>query len=123
MNTEIRTEIENTVRVFEEGGVVVYPTDTVWGIGCDALNARAVERVYKIKRRDVQKSLIVLLDEYSALNKYVAKVPDITVDLISSIDNPVTVIYDNAKSLPKNVAAPDGTIANIDIRRHKDHPG
>lgn len=111
MNTEIRTEIENTVRVFEEGGVVVYPTDTVWGIGCDALNARAVERVYKIKRRDVQKSLIVLLDEYSALNKYVAKVPDITVDLISSIDNPVTVIYDNAKNLPKNVAAPDGTIA------------
>lgn len=111
MDAQIRTEIENTVRVLEEGGVVVYPTDTVWGIGCDALNSRAVERVYKIKRRDVQKSLIVLLDDYSALSKYVAKVPDITIDLISSIDNPVTVIYDNARNLPRNVAAPDGTIA------------
>ncbi len=111
MDIQIRTEIENTARILEEGGVVIYPTDTVWGLGCDALNVRAVERVYKIKKRDVQKSLIVLLDEYEALNKYVAKVPDITVDLISSIDNPVTVIYDNAKNLPKNVTAPDGTIA------------
>jgi L-threonylcarbamoyladenylate synthase len=111
MDIQVKTEIANTVRVLEEGGIVIYPTDTVWGIGCDALNSRAVDRVYKIKRRDVQKSLIVLLDEYSALSRYVAKVPDITVDLISSIDNPVTVIYDTAKNLPRNIAAPDGTIA------------
>lgn len=111
MNDEIRTEIDNTVRVLEEGGVIVYPTDTVWGIGCDALNARSVDKVYKIKRRNEQKSLIVLLASYEELSTYVTKLPDITIDLISSIDNPVTVIFDNARNFPKNVAAPDGTIA------------
>lgn len=111
MNSEIQTEIANTARVLEEGGVIVYPTDTVWGLGCDALNSRAVDRVYKIKKRDEAKSLIVLLDKYEDLLKYVKKVPDITIDLISSIDKPVTVIYDNARNLPKNVHAPDGTIA------------
>lgn len=111
MNNEIKTEIENTVRVLDEGGVIVYPTDTVWGIGCDALNSRAVDKVYKIKRRNESKSLIVLLGDFEALGKYVAKVPEITIDLISSIEKPVTVIYDNARNLPRNVSAPDGTIA------------
>ncbi len=111
MNDDIKTEVLNTVRVLEEGGVIVYPTDTVWGLGCDALNSRAVDRVYKIKKRNEQKSLIVLLDSFESLSKYVARVPEIAVDLIRSIDNPVTVIYDNARNLPRNVTAPDGTIA------------
>lgn len=111
MNEEIKTEVENTVRVLEEGGVIVYPTDTVWGLGCDALNSRAIDRVYKIKKRAEQKSLIMLVDSFQSLNKYVARVPEIAIDLISSIDNPVTVIYDNARNLPRNVSAPDGTIA------------
>lgn len=111
MKSEIQTEVTNTVRVLEEGGVIVYPTDTVWGLGCDALNPRAVDRIYKIKKRNETKSLIVLLNSYEELPKYVKKVPDITIDLISSIDKPVTVIYDNARNLPKNVHAPDGTIA------------
>lgn len=111
MNLEIQNEIENTTRVLEEGGVIVYPTDTVWGLGCDALNTRAVDRVYKIKRRNEQKSLIVLINSYETLGKYVTKVPDITFDLISSIEKPVTVIYDNARNLPKNLMASDGTIA------------
>lgn len=111
MNKEIKTEVENTVRVLEEGGVIVYPTDTVWGLGCDALNSWAIDRVYKIKKRAEQKSLIMLVDSFQSLNKYVARVPDIAIDLISSIDNPVTVIYDNARNLPRNVSAPDGTIA------------
>lgn len=111
MNSEIQTEIKNTVQILEEGGVIVYPTDTVWGLGCDALNLKAVDRVYRIKKRDEAKSLIVLLDSYEDLPRYVKKVPDITIDLISSIDKPVTVIYDNARNFPKNVQAPDGTIA------------
>jgi L-threonylcarbamoyladenylate synthase len=111
MNPEIRNEIENTVRVLEEGGVIVYPTDTVWGLGCDALNSRAVDRVYKIKKRTEDKSLIVLLSSFDALPKYVAKVPDIAIDLISRLENPVTVIYDNARNLPRNLIASDGTIA------------
>lgn len=111
MNNEIKTEIENTVRVLDEGGIIVYPTDTVWGIGCDALNSRAVDRVYKVKQRNESKSLIVLLSNFESLSRYVAKVPEITIDLISRIEKPVTVIYDNARNLPKNVSAPDGTIA------------
>jgi len=111
MNEEIKTEVENTVRVLEEGGVIVYPTDTVWGLGCDALNSRAIDRVYKIKKRAEQKSLIMLVDSFQSLNKYVARVPDIAIDFISSMENPVTVIYDNARNLPRNVSAPDGTIA------------
>ncbi len=111
MNEEIKTEVENTVRVLEEGGVIVYPTDTVWGLGCDALNSRAIDRVYKIKKRAEQKSLIILVDTFQTLSKYVTRVPDIAIDLISSIENPVTVIYDNARNLPRNTSAPDGTIA------------
>lgn len=111
MDNEIKIEIENTVRVLDEGGVIIYPTDTVWGLGCDALNSRAVDRVYKIKKRNEQKSLIILLDSIESLYKYVAKVPDITTDLITMLDAPITVIYDNARNLPRNVAAPDGTIA------------
>lgn len=111
MERELKAEIENTVKVLADGGVIIYPTDTVWGLGCDALNTKAVDRIYKIKRRNETKSMIVLLDSFESLNTYVAKVPEITQDLISSIDNPVTVIYDNARNLPRNVGAPDGTIA------------
>lgn len=111
MNSEIQNEVLKTAQVLEEGGVVIYPTDTVWGLGCDALNPRAVDRIYKIKKRSESKSLIVLLDSYSELDKYVKKIPAITIDLISSIEKPVTVIYDNARNLPRNVHAPDGTIA------------
>jgi L-threonylcarbamoyladenylate synthase len=111
MDQEIKAEIDKTIQVLSNGGVILYPTDTVWGLGCDALNAKAIDRVYKIKKRNEEKSLIVLLADFASLYKYVSKVPEITIDLISSIEKPVTVIYDNAFNLPKNVAAPDGTIA------------
>lgn len=111
MDNEIKAEIEKTVKVLAQGGVILYPTDTVWGLGCDALNSKAVDRIYKIKKRNQKKSLIILLADFNSLYKYVSKVPEITIDLISSIEKPVTVIYDNANNLPKNVSAPDGTIA------------
>lgn len=111
MDDQIKLEINNTVKALDEGGVIVYPTDTVWGLGCDALNQRSVDRVYKIKKRNESKSLIMLLADYNDLSKYVTKVPDLTNDLISSIDKPVTVIYDNARNLPRNVYAQDKTIA------------
>ncbi|HOP14244.1 MAG TPA: Sua5/YciO/YrdC/YwlC family protein, partial [Lentimicrobium sp.] len=101
MNDKEKEEIQKTVKVLRNGGVILYPTDTVWGLGCDALNARAVDKVYKLKKRQESKSLIILLDSFEALNEYVLKVPEITEDLISSIEKPVTVIYDNARNLPK----------------------
>ena len=103
-------DIVNALRVLAEGGVILNPTDTVWGLGCDATNTRAVEKVYHIKNRTEAKSLIILLDDISKLSAYVEKVPDITADLLESINNPVTIIYSNARRLAPNVVAPDGTI-------------
>lgn len=111
MDTNFESEILQTIKVLKAGGVILYPTDTVWGIGCDALNSKAVDKVYRIKERPVSRSLIILLDSFEALSEYVTAVPDITEDLIESINKPVTVIYDKARNLPKNVPAPDGTVA------------
>ncbi|MFH1121378.1 MAG: L-threonylcarbamoyladenylate synthase [Bacteroidota bacterium] len=111
MNEETASEISRTLKVLKDGGIILYPTDTIWGIGCDALNPRAIDKVYKIKKRIESKSLIILVDSFEMLHKYVDKVPEIAGDLINSIENPVTVIYDQAKNLPKNVYASDGTIA------------
>lgn len=95
----------------KNGGIILYPTDTVWGIGCDALNSKAVDKIYKIKKRSESKSLITLLNNYEDLEKYIPRIPDITIDLISSLSKPVTVIYDSSQNLPRNLSAPDGTIA------------
>jgi L-threonylcarbamoyladenylate synthase len=109
MNFE--NDIEKSLKVLEEGGTLLYPTDTIWGIGCDATNTKAVEKVYRIKSRAEAKSLIVLIDHIDKLSTYIEKVPDITGDLLASITNPVTIIYSNARRLAPNVIASDGTIA------------
>lgn len=106
----IADDIRNSLEVLQTGGTLLYPTDTVWGLGCDATNYQAVERIYQIKRRVESKSLIVLLDHFSSLSNYVKRVPDITHDLLESIDSPVTVIYSNARNLAPNVIASDGTV-------------
>jgi len=104
-------DIINALKTLEEGGTILYPTDTIWGIGCDATNTRAVEKIYRIKNRSEAKSLIVLIDDFDKLSVYIEKVPDITSDLLQSITNPVTIIYSNARKLASNVIASDGTIA------------
>jgi L-threonylcarbamoyladenylate synthase len=106
----LNAEIENSLKVLEAGGTLLYPTDTVWGLGCDATNRKAVEKIYKIKIRTEAKSLIVLIDDFEKLSTYIEKVPEITADLLASITNPVTIIYSNAKKLASNVIASDGTI-------------
>lgn len=111
MNNLMEKDIDNAIRVLEQGGIILYPTDTIWGIGCDATNTKAVEKVYRIKSRTEAKSLIILLDHFDKLSDYVEKVPDITSDLLASITNPVTIIYSNARRLAANVVASDGTIA------------
>jgi len=115
---DINDDIRKSLEVLQSGGTLLYPTDTVWGIGCDATNYQAVDKIYKIKRRFGSKSLIVLLDSFDSLSAYVKKVPEITFDLLDSIDNPVTIIYSNARNLAPNVIAKDGTIG---IRIVKDH--
>lgn len=108
-------DIKNAVEVLRRGGVILYPTDTVWGIGCDATNAEAVKRVYDIKQRDDSKALICLVDSDARLQRYVRNVPDVAWQLIDSLKEgdvkPTTIILDGAVNLASNLIAEDGSIA------------
>lgn len=94
----------------QQGGVILYPTDTVWGIGCDATNSDVVERVFQIKKRADNKAMLVLLDNPAKLQTYVQEVPDIAWDLIDLTDTPLTIIYEGAKNLAPNLVSEDGCI-------------
>ena len=96
--------------MLRKGGVILYPTDTVWGIGCDATNAEAVKRVYQIKQRDDSKTLICLVDSDARLQRYVRNVPDVAWQLIDCADTPTTLILDGAVNLAPNLIADDGSI-------------
>ena len=109
MKTE--DDIRNAVEVMRKGGVILYPTDTVWGIGCDATNAEAVARVYEIKKRADSKALICLVDSDARLQRYVKKVPNVAWELFDCADKPTTVILDGAVNLAPNLIAEDGSIA------------
>ena len=99
------------MEVLKNGGVILYPTDTVWGIGCDATNAEAVAKVYAIKKRDDSKALICLVDSDARLQRYVRQVPNIAWDLMDAAVKPTTVILDGAVNLAPNLVADDGSIA------------
>ena len=107
-------DIRNTVETMKRGGVILYPTDTVWGIGCDATNPEAVKRVYDIKQRDDSKALICLVDSDARLQRYIRNVPDVAWQLIDSLkeaeSKPTTLILDGAINLAENLIAEDGSI-------------
>lgn len=104
-------DVKNAIEVLRKGGVILYPTDTVWGIGCDATNAEAVKRVYEIKQRDDSKAMICLVDSPDRLQRYVRQVPDVAWDIFELSTKPTTVILDGAVNLPQNLVAEDGSIA------------
>lgn len=106
----MQTEIENTVEVLKKGGVILYPTDTIWGIGCDASNQKAVDKIYKLKKRIEGKSLLILVDTPDRINDYVKEVDHLALDLVKSYNKPLTVIFPGAKNLAKGVAADDKSI-------------
>ena len=103
-------DIRKAVEVLRKGGVILYPTDTVWGIGCDATNSEAVKRVYDIKQRDDSKALICLVDSDARLQRYIRKVPDVAWQLLDCCDKPTTVILDGAVNLAENLIAEDGSV-------------
>ena len=104
-------EVETALQALGKGGVILYPTDTVWGLGCDATNAEAIKKIYRIKQRDDSKSLIILVAEERDVLQYVAA-PDLSVfDFIEKQTRPTTVIFENAIGLPDNLVAEDGSIA------------
>lgn len=103
-------DVKNAIEAMRKGGVILYPTDTVWGIGCDATNAEAVKRVYEIKQRDDSKALICLVDSDARLQRYVRNVPDVAWQLIDCVEKPTTLILDGAVNLAPNLIAEDGSI-------------
>jgi L-threonylcarbamoyladenylate synthase len=103
-------DIDKCLEVLRAGGVILYPTDTVWGLGCDACNAAAIEKIFRIKQRPEAKSMIVLLADERDLLQYVAA-PDLQVfDYLDTVEKPTTVIYDNIIGLADNVLAADGSV-------------
>lgn len=104
-------DIKKAFDVLVSGGLILYPTDTIWGIGCDATNEEAVKRVYELKKRVDSKALITLLDNSIKLDYYIQDVPDIALDLIELSDKPLTIIYDNARNVASNLIAEDGSLA------------
>lgn len=113
----IKEEINKALEVLKSGGIILYPTDTVWGLGCDATNAEAVAKIYALKNRADSKSMIILLDTENKLQSYVQEVPDIAYDLIEYSEKPLTIIYSGAKNLAENVVSEDKTIG-IRIPKH-----
>lgn len=103
-------DLKNAVKTLKEGGVILYPTDTIWGIGCDATNPEAVDRIFKIKQRDDAKAMLVLVDNEAKIQRLVSDVPPIAWDLIEMSETPLTIIYSGAKNLAPNLIAEDGSV-------------
>uniref|UniRef100_UPI0040289A28 L-threonylcarbamoyladenylate synthase n=1 Tax=Bacteroides stercoris TaxID=46506 RepID=UPI0040289A28 len=103
-------DIKKACQVMREGGVILYPTDTIWGIGCDATNEDAVRRVYEIKQRQDSKAMLVLVDSSVKVDFYVRDVPEVAWDLIELADKPLTIIYSGARNLAANLLAEDGSV-------------
>lgn len=106
----MQEDIKKALEVLKNGGVILYPTDTIWGIGCDAANPEAVKRIYQIKKREDSKSMLVLMENPALLDRYVDDVPEVAWDLVEITTTPLTVIYPNAKNLAPNLIAKDGSI-------------
>lgn len=103
-------DIKKAIDTLNSGGVILYPTDTVWGIGCDATNEKAVEKIYQIKQRSDQKSMLILLDNSNKISSYINEIPDVAWNLIEFSDKPLTIIFSGAKNLAPNIIAQDGSI-------------
>ncbi len=106
----MQNDLIKALEVLEKGGVILYPTDTIWGIGCDATNEKAVEKIYRIKQRSDQKSMLILLDNPNKISSYINEIPDVAWNLIELSDNPLTIIFSGAKNLAPNIIAPDGSV-------------
>ncbi|WP_299891625.1 L-threonylcarbamoyladenylate synthase [uncultured Lacinutrix sp.] len=108
---DIKLLLSETVTILKQGGIILYPTDTVWGIGCDATNSLAVQKIYKLKQREDSKALICLVNNYSMLEKHVDNVPKLAYNILDLAVNPTTVIYDNPAGVSENLIASDNTLA------------
>ena len=105
-----REDMSKALEVLRNGGVILYPTDTIWGLGCDATNPEAVEKIYLIKGRAESKAMLALVGSEGQLQNYVAHIPEISWELIDSAVHPLTIIYDHPRGLAQNMIASDGSV-------------
>ncbi len=106
----MQEDINKAIEILQKGGIILYPTDTIWGIGCDATNKEAIKKVLKIKKSKNSKSMLILLNNTGRIYSYVENVPDVAIEIAEISDKPTTIIFPNAKNLPDNLIAEDGSI-------------
>lgn len=106
----MQNDISQAIDVLNQGGLILYPTDTIWGIGCDATNSTAVKKVYTLKQRTDTKTMLVLLNNANRLTQYIENVPEMAWELIEVSDKPLTIIYPGAKNISTNLISDDGSI-------------
>jgi len=103
-------DLKLALNILREGGVILYPTDTIWGLGCDATNSDAVEKIFMIKKRRESKSLIILVNGFSMLERYVRNIPDAAAEILDVSDKPITIIYPQSKNLVPGICNEDGSV-------------
>jgi len=106
----MHSDLKKSIEILRNGGVILYPTDTIWGLGCDASNKKAVEKIYEIKKRSEIKSMLLLVNKPQMVQFYVDEIPDAAWDIMEISDTPTTIIFDNAKNIAENLIANDGSI-------------
>ncbi len=113
----LEDEIKKSLEIMRSGGVILYPTDTIWGLGCDATNENAVQKLLEIKQRPVEKSFIILLDTVNKLQSYLTEIPEVAYELIGYAENPLTIVFSGAKNLAPSVVNANGTVG-VRIVKH-----
>ena len=115
---DFNEDIKNALEVLRSGGVILYPTDTIWGLGCDPTNKEAIDKIFRIKSRASSKSLIILVNNDSMLSRYVKEIPETAIQLINVSDSPLTIVYPEGKNLAPGVCSENGSVG---IRICNDH--
>src|ERR1700712_4369992 len=113
----LKDEVAKALKVIQEGGIILYPTDTIWGIGCDATNTEAINKIYRLKQRDEAKSMIILVDTENKLESYISEVNPLAYDLIEYAESPLTLIMPGAKNISPALIAADGSVG-IRVSKH-----
>jgi L-threonylcarbamoyladenylate synthase len=113
----LKDEVAKALKVVQEGGIILYPTDTIWGIGCDAANTEAINKIYRLKQRNEAKGMIILLDTENKLESYISEVNPLTYDLIEYAENPLTLVMPGAKNISQALISNDGSVG-IRITKH-----
>lgn len=111
--------MNKAIDVLNEGGIILYLTDTIWGIGCDATNVKAVRKIYDLKKRQTNHSMLLLLDNDVKLHRYVKEIPDVAWDIVDASEEPITIIYPQGKNLAENLLSEDGSIGIRIIKEKK----